>query len=98
MLKLLKVVKLMPVVIGILLNFLSSFHFLFLLIYLLIFLSFFSPPVNYIGSPGQQDPTQESREVQEGILSVLDRGADVSVRVLEQLLGAGEVKIVKEAH
>ena len=45
----------------------------------------------YIGSPGQQDPTQESREVQEGILSVLDRGADVSVRVLEQLLGAGEV-------
>lgn len=43
-------------------------------------------------SPGQQDPTQESREVQEGILSVLDSGADVSVRILEQLLGAGQVR------
>lgn len=43
-------------------------------------------------SPGQQDPTQESREVQEGILEGLSRGADVSVRVLEQLLGAGEVR------
>lgn len=48
--------------------------------------------VSNVPIPGQQDPTQESREVQEGILSVLDRGADVSVRVLEQLLGAGEVR------
>lgn len=46
-------------------------------------------------SPGQQDPTQESREVQEGILSMLDRGAEVSIRILEQLLGAGEVKKTK---
>lgn len=45
-----------------------------------------------ICSPGQQDPTQESREVQEGIFEVLNRGADVSVRILEQLLGAGEVR------
>ncbi|KAK7073463.1 hypothetical protein SK128_028552, partial [Halocaridina rubra] len=42
--------------------------------------------------PGQQDPTQESREVQESILNVLERGAEVSVRILEQLLGAGEVR------
>ncbi|KAK4303799.1 hypothetical protein Pmani_024217 [Petrolisthes manimaculis] len=48
--------------------------------------------VSNVPIPGQQDPTQESREVQEGILSVLDRGADVSVRILEQLLGAGQVR------
>lgn len=48
--------------------------------------------VSNIPIPGQQDPTQESREVQEGILSVLERGSDVSVRILEQLLGAGEVR------
>ena len=31
--------------------------------------------------------------MQESILSVLERGAEVSVRILEQLLGAGEVRI-----
>ncbi|XP_042208112.1 integrator complex subunit 8-like [Homarus americanus] len=48
--------------------------------------------VSNVPIPGQQDPTQESREVQEGILSVLERGGEVSVRILEQLLGAGEVR------
>ncbi|XP_045613669.1 integrator complex subunit 8 isoform X2 [Procambarus clarkii] len=48
--------------------------------------------VSNVPIPGQQDPTHESREVQEGILSVLERGGDVSVRILEQLLGAGEVR------
>lgn len=48
--------------------------------------------VSSVPIPGQQDPTQESREVQEGIFEVLSRGADVSVRILEQLLGAGEVR------
>lgn len=48
--------------------------------------------VSNVPIPGQQDPTQESREVQEGILSMLDRGAEVSIRILEQLLGAGEVR------
>nr|XP_053634406.1 LOW QUALITY PROTEIN: uncharacterized protein LOC128689966 [Cherax quadricarinatus] len=48
--------------------------------------------VSNVPIPGQQDPTHESHEVQEGILSVLERGGDVSVRILEQLLGAGEVR------
>ncbi|XP_064090172.1 integrator complex subunit 8-like [Macrobrachium nipponense] len=48
--------------------------------------------VSSVPIPGQQDPTQESREVQDSILNVLERGAEVSVRILEQLLGAGEVR------
>lgn len=34
---------------------------------------------------------QESREVYDGIISVLERGSEVSVRILEQLLTSGEV-------
>lgn len=58
------------------------------------FQSFLLEEFNFIFSyrPGQQDPMQESREVYDGIISVLERGSEVSVRILEQLLTSGEVK------
>ncbi|XP_076035651.1 integrator complex subunit 8 isoform X2 [Oratosquilla oratoria] len=48
--------------------------------------------VSNVPIPGQQDPTHVSHEVQEGILNMLERGAETSIRILEQLLGAGEVR------
>ncbi|CAL4072953.1 unnamed protein product, partial [Meganyctiphanes norvegica] len=49
--------------------------------------------VSNVPIPGQQDPTHESREVQEGIYGMLERSAETSVRILEQLLGAGQVSV-----
>ncbi|KAB7506085.1 Integrator complex subunit 8 [Armadillidium nasatum] len=48
--------------------------------------------ISNVTIPGQQDPMQESREVYDGIISVLERGSEVSVRILEQLLTSGEVR------